>query len=199
MKHIHVTLAVALLAAPTSAFAQDGDENLLQGPHIGISVVRDSNEANQPTSTTDVSRNGFGGRLHAGYDAVLGGIVLVGAEIGAGLGAKTVDQTSLVTPGRYRVNPGLTYDATARLGISPANGLAIYGRAGYRWLRTEQSISGQATGNFSRKVTEKGLTYGGGIEFAVSENFSLRGEFNRTKFSKDLRQSKISLGASMRF
>lgn len=199
MKTSPLAIVAALLFFPTSAFAQDGDDNRLQGLHIGIEAVRDANEVSQPSSTREASRKGYGGRAHIGYDAVLGNVILAGIEIGGGLGGKNVDQASLVTPGRYTVNPGLSYDASARLGISPVNGLAIYGRAGYRWLKTEQSITGQTTGNFTRKETEKGLTYGGGIEYAATENFSLRAEFNRTKYSNDLRQNKISLGASIRF
>jgi outer membrane immunogenic protein len=73
---------------------------------------------------------------------------------------------------------------------SPAQGLSRQHREG--------SI-GQTLGNFSRKVTEKGFTYGGGAEYAVSSAVSLRAEFNRTNFSRDLRQNKISLGAAFRF
>lgn len=198
MKTSPLAIAAALLFSPAAVVAQD-DENRLNGPHIGIEAVRDSNEASQPISTREASRKGYGGRAHVGYDAVLGNVILAGVEIGAGIGGKTVDQASLVTPGRYKVDPGLSYDATARLGISPVNGLALYGRAGYRWLKTEQSVTGQTTGNFTRKETEKGFTYGGGIEYAATENFSLRAEFNRTKYSDDLRQNKISVGASIRF
>lgn len=193
-----LTAAAALLIVPGAAFAQEGDRNALAGPHIGIDAVRDSLESNQPASTRDARRNGFGGRIHAGYDAVLGNVVLLGAEIGVGTGGRTVDQASLAG-GRYRVDPGLAYDATARLGISPAADFALYGRAGYRWLRTEQSITGQTTGNFNRKVSEKGFTYGGGAEVALSDSLSIRAEYNRTKLSPELRQSKISLGASFRF
>lgn len=199
MKPFPIIMTAAFLMAPATVFAQDGEENRLNGPHIGIEAVRDSNEANQPTSTREATRRGYGGRAHIGYDAVLGNVILAGAEIGVGIGGKTVDQASLAAGGRYKIDPGLSYDATARLGISPTNGIAIYGRAGYRWLKTEQSVSGQATGNFARDVTEKGFTYGGGIEFAATDNFSLRAEYNRTKYSDDLRQSKISLGASLRF
>jgi outer membrane immunogenic protein len=199
MKNVPLIMIAALLIMPAAAQAQDGDENRLQGPHIGIEAMRDSNKASQPASTREASRKGYGGRAHIGYDAVLGNVILAGVEIGAGIGGRTIDQASLVTPGRYKVDPGLSYDATARLGISPVNGLALYGRAGYRWLKTEQSVTGQTTGNFTRKETEKGLTYGGGIEFAATENISFRAEYNRTKFNDDLRQSKISLGASFRF
>lgn len=199
MKNVPLIMIAALLITPAVAQAQDGDENRLQGAHIGIEVVRDSNEASQPASTREASRKGYGGRAHIGYDAVLGNIILAGVEIGAGIGGKTINQASLISLGRYKVDPGLSYDATARLGISPVNGLALYGRAGYRWLKTEQSVTGQTTGNFARKETEKGFTYGGGIEFAATETISFRAEYNRTKFSNDLRQSKISLGASIRF
>lgn len=199
MKNIPLAMIAASMLAPVAAYAQDGDENRLQGIHIGIEAVRDSNEASQPASPREASRKGYGGRAHVGYDAVLGNVILAGVEIGAGIGGRTIDQASLVTPGRYKVNPGLSYDATARLGISPVNGMALYGRAGYRWLKTEQSVTGQTVGNFSRKETEKGLTYGGGIEYAATDNVSLRAEFNRTKYSDDLRQNKISVGASIRF
>lgn len=198
MKTIFAGMMAAVLFAPVAAQAQDTERSRLAGAHIGVDVTRDSLEASQPTSTRDTDRKGFGGRVNVGYDAVIGNIALIGAEIGIGKGGRTVDQASLAG-GRYKVDPGLNYDATARLGIAPGGGFALYGRAGYRWLRTEQSVTGQALGNFSRKVTEKGFTYGGGAEFAVSKNFSLRAEFNRTKFSKDLRQNKISLGAAIRF
>jgi outer membrane immunogenic protein len=199
MKKIPLSFIATMLVVAGAAHAEDSEDNRLQGPHIGIEAVRDANEASQPNSTREVSRKGYGGRVNAGYDVVLGNIILAGAEVGVGIGGKTVDQASLINPGRYKVDPGLSYDATARLGISPVNGLALYGRAGYRWMRTEQAVSGQATSNFARKVTEKGFTYGGGIEFAATENFSLRAEYHRTKYSDDLRQSKISLGASIRF
>ena len=199
MKKIPLFLVAMALVSPVAANAQDADDNRLQGPHIGIEAVRDSNEASQATSTREASRKGYGSRVHAGYDAVLGNVVLVGAEIGVGLGGKTIDQASLVTPGRFKVDPGLSYDATGRIGITPTDGLAFYGRAGYRWLKTEQSVTGQTTGNFSRKETEKGFTYGGGMEFAATEYLSLRAEFNHTKYSDDLRQNKMSIGASIRF
>jgi outer membrane immunogenic protein len=198
MKTILAGMMAAVLFIPAAVQAEDGERSPLAGAHIGVDVVRDSLKANQPTSSSDADRQGFGGRVNVGYDAVIGNIALIGAEIGIGKAGRTVDQASLAG-GRYIVDPGLTYDATARLGIAPGGQFALYGRAGYRWLRTEQSVTGQTLGNFSRKVTEKGFTYGGGAEFAVSENFSLRAEFNRTNLSPDLRENAISMGAAIRF
>jgi outer membrane immunogenic protein len=189
MKKMIPALALSIALFPGAAFAQDGDRSPLAGPHIGVDGVYDSLEANQPNGTREATRRGFGARAHVGYDAVLGDVVLVGVEAGIGTGGRTVTQPSLAG-GRYSVNPGLTYDVTARLGVAPG---------GYRWLRTEQSIAGQTTGNFRRDVTERGFTYGGGVEYALTDSISLRAEYDRTRFSRDLRQSKVAVGATIRF
>jgi outer membrane immunogenic protein len=202
MSSLYRYYIAAFLTLPTVAQAQDADRSPFAGPHLTVEAVRDSNEAEQPGSLKSAKgkdRSGIAVRGAAGYDVALGGVGVIGVEAGIGTGGKTINQRSLAAVGRYRVNPGFTYDITARAGFAPTSNILIYGRGGYRWLETEQSITGQVTGNRNFKRTEKGVTYGAGLEFAVSENLSLRGEFNRTKYSKDLRQNKISLGASIRF
>lgn len=192
-----LTLA-ALATVPTTAFAQDAERNPLEGFKLGIDVTRDANQIRQTGGTLDAKRNGIGVRGFAGYDAAIGRMAIVGAEVGVGTGGRTSDQLS-IGGGRYRVDPGLTYDVTARAGLVPTTGLLIYGRTGYRWLRTTQTITGQATGNGSTKVTEKGFTYGGGLEYALNPNLSLRAEFNRTNYDRTFKQNKVSVGAAIRF
>jgi outer membrane immunogenic protein len=202
MSSLYRYYIAAFLTLPSTAHAQSADRSPFAGPHITVETVRDSNEAEPPgslKSAKGIDRSGIAVHGAAGYDVALGGVGVIGVEAGIGTGGKTINQRSLAAVGQYRLNPGLTYDITARAGFAPTPNVLFYGRGGYRWLRTEQSITGQVTGNRSFKRIEKGITYGGGLEFAVSENLSLRGEFNRTKFSKDLRQNKISLGASIRF
>ncbi len=200
MKNIWVGIIAACAVMPTVVQAQAPDEGRspLAGVHVGVDVSRDFNESSQTATSATKSRPGFGGRIHAGYDAVFGGIGLIGAEIGLGVGGRDIVQPSLAG-GSYTVNPGFTYDVSARAGIVPATGLALYGRAGYRWLRVEQTVAGQLTGNGTTKLTEKGFTYGVGVEYALSPRFSVRAEFNRTKFSPVFRQNKVSIGASFRF
>ena len=100
----------------------------------------------------------------------------------------------MVTPGSYAVDY-----VTGRIDFTPVSSVPIYGQSGYRWLRTEFIISGQATVNGASKLIEKGLTYGGGLEFALGQNFSIHAEYDRTNYSKDFKSSKIALGAAIRF
>lgn len=199
MKAAYLSTAVALFALPAVGQAQDADRNPLSGPKVGIEATRDSNQARQAGGTLDSNRNGFGARVFAGYDAAIGNVAIIGAEIGIGKGGRTTDQASLVAGGRYRVNPGFTYDATARIGFVPTTGLLVYGRGGYRWLETKRTIVGQFIGNGDTKVTEKGFTYGSGLEYAVTPQVALRAEFNRTNFDRNFKQNKVSVGASFRF
>lgn len=199
MKTSILIAATALLALPAVAQAQGGETNPFAGPKVGIEVTRDSNQVRQPGATIDANRNGFGVRGFAGYDAAIGKSVIIGAEVGIGRGGRTTDQASLVAPGRYRVDPGLTYDITARAGIAPTDGVLIYARTGYRWLQTKRVITGQATGNGETKMTDGGLTYGGGLEVAVTPSVGLRAEFNRTNFDRTFKQNKVSVGALVRF
>jgi outer membrane immunogenic protein len=171
MKNIVTGMAALALLAPVIAQAGEGNAN----------------------------RNGFGLRGFAGYDMAIGNVAIIGGEIGIGKGGRTSDQASLIAGGRYRVDPGITYDATARIGFMPVENLMVYGRGGYRWLETKRVISGQATGNGTTKVTEKGFTYGGGLEYAVTPNIGLRAEFNRTNYDRNFKQNKVSVGANFRF
>jgi outer membrane immunogenic protein len=199
MKNIVTGMAALALLAPVIAQAGEGDRNPLSGAKVGVEVTRDANQIRQAGGTLDANRNGFGLRGFAGYDMAIGNVAIIGGEIGIGKGGRTSDQASLIAGGRYRVDPGITYDATARIGFMPVENLMVYGRGGYRWLETKRVISGQATGNGTTKVTEKGFTYGGGLEYAVTPNIGLRAEFNRTNYDRNFKQNKVSVGANFRF
>jgi outer membrane immunogenic protein len=199
MKNIVTGMAALALLAPVIAQAGEGDRNPLSGPKVGVEVTRDANQIRQVGGTLDANRNGIGVRGFAGYDMAIGNVAIIGGEIGIGKGGRTSDQASLLAGGRYRVDPGITYDATARIGFIPVDNLMVYGRGGYRWLETKRVISGQATGNGTTKVTEKGFTFGGGLEYAVTPNIGLRAEFNRTNYDRNFKQNKVSIGANFRF
>jgi opacity protein-like surface antigen len=197
MKSIILVPVAALALSPIAAHAQNGDFDVnFDGPKVGLEVsrARTTLEVAPPAgrTETETSRDGVGYRAFAGYDLQVDRFV-VGAELGIGGGARTVSQAG--RNGTVTVDPGLSFDATARAGVAIIPELLVYGRGGYRWLRTETKIGTAA----ATDVTEKGFTYGGGMELALSPNLSLRAEYNRTDLSPDLRDNRIAAGATIRF
>lgn len=201
-------LVAATLALPFAAHAQDRrmqpqrEASPFNGAHVTVEVGRNDTRARQPGApvSSDGARKAGLGKVRGaiGYDAAIGTSLLIGAEAGVGMGGRAFSQPS-IGGGQYRFSPGFSYDLTARAGLMPVTNLLIYGRGGYRWMRNKEEISGQTIGNRIIKDTDGGWTYGGGVEFALTPDFSVRGEYNRTNFDKNLRQNRLSLGGSLRF
>lgn len=199
MKKIALIALAAAATFPAAAMAQSA-ERPFTGAHVGVEASLDRlsvrNNPGQIGSTMRAKRDGVGYRIHAGYDVDLGGPV-IGVEAGIGGGGRTVIQTG--TTGRYSVDPGTRYDMSARAGIALGGAALIYGRGGYEWLKTDRTVAPNGSAGVTTGRTERGFLYGGGVEVAVTRNFSLRAEYDRANLSRDLRQSRISLGASVRF
>jgi outer membrane immunogenic protein len=203
MKSLSFFTFAALLALPSIAQAQDEGSAPFTGFHVGIDANRTDTEVKQdgaPKARKGVNRVSYSViRLSAGYDAAIAPGVILGVETGVGVNkARRITQPSLAG-GVFRYQPRIGYDATARIGFTPSSKLLIYGRGGYRWLRGDRQISGQVIGNSRIKRTDGGITYGAGIEYAVSPSFGLRTEFNRTNYSRNLTQNIVSVGAQIRF
>lgn len=208
MKKVISVLLATTLALPLAAQAQDRrmqpqqEASPFNGAHVTVEIGRNDTRARQPGASTSIdgARKAGLGKIRGaiGYDAALGTGLLIGAEAGVGTGGSAFNQAS-TAGGKYRFNPGFSYDLTARAGVMPVTNLLIYGRGGYRWLRHKEEISGQTVGNRIIKGTDGGWTYGGGVELAVNRSFSVRGEYTRTNFDKNLHQNRLSIGGSLRF
>lgn len=202
MKHFRILLLLTASAVTSPAFA--GEETApFVGPKVGIEAGYDFNNASKilPASTTRTSEAAGGPSVRGflGYDTAIGNSMVVGAEVGIGAGGR--ESTLPFTTGSYSLSPRVTYDLTGRVGFVAAPGLLLYGRAGVRWLKTQRetisTIPAQAIAE--RNQTNSGLTYGVGAEYALSSKLSLRGEFNRTRYNRDLNQNKVSIGAAYHF
>lgn len=193
------TASLAFLGGAAQAEAQEA-EAMFSGPKIGLEVSRSRetlrNDPGGIGATGKAGRNGISYRAFAGYDAQFGSVV-IGAEAGIGHGGRTVTQTG--STGRFAVNPGLTFDASARAGVAVIPEVLLYGRGGYRWLQTETTRIPSTGATLVADRTERGFAWGGGAEMAMSRNFALRAEYNRANLSRDLRDSRISLAATLRF
>jgi outer membrane autotransporter protein len=202
MKNLFLGAAVALLAGATAASAQDASP-AFTGFKLGGSLDFRRNEAKHAVtglaSGIDKQEGGPGFRVHAGYDTTLSDRWLIGVEGGVGGGGKALQRK--YADGDYKLKPGLSYDASARLGVLAGDGVLLYGRGGYQRLRTEETVSftGAGLAKVARKKTQGGVMYGVGAEFAVAENFTLRAEVDQTSFGHGLKQAQVQLGGSMRF
>ncbi len=201
MKTLYLAGTALLMLVPGFAQAQEKAATFT-GAKIGaeVSRVRETLRLDPGNigATTNDTRNGVGYRGYLGYDFQLGRVV-IGAEAGIGGGGRSLRQSG--ARGTYVLNPGLTYDISARAGVVPVEGLLIYGRAGYRWQQSERSTipAGASAATLTTKQTERAVTYGAGVELQISERLSVRAEYNRTPYDQALRANAISLGAAFRF
>ncbi len=197
---IPLTLAVCAFASPALA-GQNTDP--FTGPKVGVDAGYDFDNVSQvlpgATARTREAANGPTVRGYFGYDAAVGDAILIGGEIGIGAGGG--ESTLQFTGGSYSLTPRLSYDLTGRIGFVASPGLLLYGRAGVRWLRTTRETVSTIPSQVvpERSQTNSGLTYGIGAEFALVRKVTLRVEFDRTRYNRDLNQNKVSIGAAYHF
>ncbi len=199
MKKIILVSTAVLALLPALAHAQDS-EAMFSGPKLGIEVGRGRlsvrNDPGAIGANPREARNGISYRGFAGYDVQIDRFV-IGAEAGVEGGGRTVTQRGRTA--NYAVDPGLSYDLSARAGVAVIPNVLLYGRMGYRWLQTDRVTTPLVGASVRRDRVEQGVSYGAGAEFAIDRHFSLRAEYNRTPLSKDVRQNRFLMGATMRF
>jgi opacity protein-like surface antigen len=192
------TAAASLMIGAATAHAEE-PENNFGGFKVGVNLSWDRLSVDRDvagvTPRIDAGKGGIGGRGFIGYDVALGPVVL-GAEAGIGIGGRTARQD--VTKGSYGVDPGLNWDVSARAGVAVDPSVLLYSRVGYRWQRTAANLA-QGTATTRRTTTEDGVSFGGGVELAVTEGVAVRAEYMRTNFGEGLKANQIRLGAVLRF
>lgn len=202
MKRIAL-LAGILALLPGAALAQSRDDVTFGGVKIGGSVDYRWHDGDYAlpriVSRVDENKGGIGFRGHAGFDAQIGEMLLIGAEGGIGRGGGEL--TAASPTGDYTLKPRWTWDVSARAGILPAPSVLVYGRAGYSWLRVRETTDFRAANLADLKTsgTEKGLLWGAGLETALMPGVFARAEYNRANYRDGLTASKAQLGISFGF
>ncbi len=207
-KNTHIktisTLGAAIFLASTPAIAQEKEENF-EGFKVGIQAGWESRKINEiilppPNNfrlTNDIDNFSFGGFV--GYDAQFDDFV-VGVEAELQPDGRKL---SAVVPGAGTVEVKSKWSAnlSARAGVAATSKLLIYGRLGYRVNRYKGRLTapGGTVPIISASSNANGIIYGGGIEYAVRKNVSLRAEYRETDFSILLKSRQLMAGASLRF
>jgi len=138
------------------------------------------------TSTRSYEMDTFhssGAGLQAGYDYAFDNGVVVGLE-----GTATALRGSVTTGGTdagdvFTVTPNWLATGKARFGLASGQLLA-YASAGLAMGEVEIGLS-NASGTVADTKVQNGFTVGGGVEFAFTEQLSVRGEYNFVQLSAD--------------
>jgi outer membrane immunogenic protein len=163
MRKFAIAAAAVAAVASAPAFAANS------GPYIGVGVTHDNVAGGGDMEGLGI--NGVGGTVFAGYDMPLSENTFVGVEANFDLATAKYELVD------YALEADNVFGATVRLGANLNDSVALYARGGYQRGRMSTTID---TEKFSE--SRDGLRLGAGIEAAVSEQVSVRAEYNRTHF-----------------
>lgn len=194
-------LGLALM--PTAAHAQSEDEHF-EGVSIGVQAGWEERKIDATVlpdslnTTLSDKRDGFVYGGYVAYDQQFDNFV-IGAEGGFNLGGKTLNAN--VPGGSIELDSKWSADLSVRAGVTVTPRLLAYGRVGYSLNRYR--INGFTTGNStpiaSQSETADGIMFGGGLEYAASDQFSLRAEYRRKELDGSLSSNQILGGVTLRF
>lgn len=165
--------AVAPAAAPTAipayAFNWTG---FYVGANLGGRWLQDrGNIAGNPYGLNSTS---FVGGLQGGYNYQIGNIVLgLEADVDYGRNSRT---SLLATGDQIRTRLDWSGSVRGRAGYA-FDRFLVYGTGGLAWANFDTRGTDAAGNTSSSSRTRAGWTVGGGLEYAVTNNVSVRGEY----------------------
>ena len=196
-------VACSLVAGLLMAAHPAAADSLFRGAYAGLQGSYDTYDfdvrANSLTAD-DLSLSGPSGGFYAGANTGLPGTdrMIVGLE-----GSFTFnDADGQISGGgdRTTINARNTYGISGRAGYEVTDSVLLYGRLG--WARTRFSGLGQSGG-----ASLDGVRFGGGAEYAISDNLALRTEFTRTEYERrrsnggrfEPEQNQLTVGLGFHF
>lgn len=194
---------LGLVLSPTAAQAQSNDEHF-NGVSVGVQAGWEDRKIDATVlpdtfnTTLDGKRDGvtYGG--YVGYDHQFENFVL-GVEAGFSPDGRTLN--AAVPGGSIELDSKWSADVSVRAGVVVSPRLLAYGRVGYALNRYR--INGFTTGNStpvaSESETADGIMFGGGVEYAATDGFSLRAEYRRKELDGSLSSNQILGGVTLRF
>ena len=193
----------------TSVIAQDAPGWYIGG-NIGRTRANFNNDAinNQFTgsgfavTSTSTDNRSTGGKLFGGYQ-LTPNFALEGGYFDLGRFNYSGTTTGGAYNGTTRVN-GLNLDLVGTLPLSDR--FSVLGRVGAAYARTRDDFSSTGfvpANTFNRSRNETGVKFGVGIQYAITEALSLRGELERYRINDPIRNRSnvdmASIGLVYRF
>jgi outer membrane immunogenic protein len=192
-----LALAVAAPGINAAAYAASFD-----GPFAGVSAgynhdkVGPGLEGAAPL-TRSIDRDSATFGFFAGYDKLVAGRVVLGAEAAFSIGAddKLDGNRGAAT---VTVDPKHSFDISARAGYLVTEKALLYVRGGYANIRARISTGNTAVIN----TNLDGWLAGAGIEYAITDHVNARLEYRYTDAGRNgstYERQQVLVGASYRF
>lgn len=211
--------ALALLTGPAVANGSSMWTGFYIGGHAGYAFSGDAvytyteagnfEPAGRPRPT---ELEGFIGGGQLGFNYQMGGLVLgIDGTYSAGDLQDTLLENPLPTGNDYRTNTSLSYLATAsgRAGLA-FNWLLVYAKGGVAFTTVDfdaSFINGSARTSISNDFDRTGWVAGGGLELALSRNWTFGIEYAHMDFGSEnvtlpvtnsgITQEKLDLGLAI--
>jgi len=193
--------AIALLLSSTAAFAADLAPQPVEpeapvvlpfswtGFYVGVHAGGVFSDAKGSDSLLGISsnfnNNGFIGGAHAGYNMQFDNNIVIGLEGDIDYTSLSESKSSVVSGvfGSAKFESDWQGSIRARLGYA-MDRFMPYLTGGVAFGDEQVSISIPTIGADSASKTRVGWTVGGGVEYAIDQNWILRGEVRYTDFGK---------------
>ncbi|MBT6135412.1 MAG: porin family protein [Kordiimonadaceae bacterium] len=195
---VFIQVMLFISVGPLQAFA-GVDGSPFEGPYLGITTSKSTfsstiantivSTADKPSlfgsSTSAKSKNSYGGGIFAGYGLNYGP-VYTSAEAGF-----IVDKGNTILSNgtnTIKFSQSNTFELNVRAGFHLTENALIFGMFGYSGANMKShgiDERSKPTDGLSYNQRLTSLRYGAGVEVAVYENISLRGEYTKSKVGSD--------------
>lgn len=196
MKRMRIAFltAAAVTAAPAAA------QSILPLPHVyaGVEAGRGSRDGIDVDDGDRSHEHSLDYGAFAGVEVPAGLLTYMAVEAGVGSATGSIDTTAHVDGQEVaaRANPGLNWQATARLGLKPFPGLAAYGIGGYGGERVHlTALDGSGADD---NGWAKGLIYGVGARYTLGSTM-IRAEYRHRQTDGRYDPDQLLAGLAFRF
>jgi outer membrane immunogenic protein len=163
------------------------------GGYIGVNAGGGFGEFKHPAtgpgvpggSFLDVSAGGFLGGVQAGYNWQSGQMIY-GVEADFQASSVDAEVSNLFIGGGTLLKTKVDWFGTlrARIGYTPVDRFMVYGTGGLAYGRVKTETLIGPAGGISSSDTKAGWTVGGGAEYAVNTNWTIKTEYLYTDLGK---------------
>lgn len=187
-----VVAAASVVGLGAPAFAQQADEPFV-GPRITVIGGWDRIDHDGENGSGFV----YGG--NAGYDIAIGNVRLAPEVEVTGTTQKSCFAE---TAGRRCERADRDFYAGGRIGYVVTPSVLLYGKAGYtngRFTDRFTPAKGSTAVAIDRRDNRSGFRLGAGVEYALTQNFFVTGEYRYSNYSADFSRNQIIGGVGFRF